>query len=55
MSVADDKVSGLSCSFCGIYFGHEHGYPVVCRSCWRETPRSDLDKLGLQRAWIKEL
>jgi len=32
--IADDMLSGLCCSLCGIYFEDEHGYPVVCEDCW---------------------
>ena len=33
---ADDMIDGFSCSFCGVYFDEEHGYPVVCNSCWSD-------------------
>jgi len=30
---ADDMIDGLCCSWCGIYFEKEHGYPVICNDC----------------------
>lgn len=32
--IADDMACGLCCSECGVYFEEEHGYPVLCNSCW---------------------
>ena len=32
--IADDMIDGASCSWCGVYFSEEHGYPVACESCW---------------------
>jgi len=32
--LADDMVNGLSCSWCGIHFKEEHGYPVICKDCF---------------------
>jgi len=34
MNLADDAVGGLMCSWCGVYFEKEHGYPVLCKTCW---------------------
>lgn len=48
--LADDAVSGMSCSGCGIYFRQEHGYPVLCKSCWREWTPAEKRRSGLQRA-----
>jgi len=37
----NDIVNGLACACCGVYFEREHGYPVVCRSCYDEkAPRN---------------
>ena len=61
MSLAEDKLDGLSCSWCGVYFEGEHGYPVLCRDCWKKalkrmgTPARVLDKLGFQKTRIGEL
>lgn len=51
--IADDIVAGRQCSGCGILFEGEHGYPVLCESCWADTPRSD--RAGLQKATIEEI
>lgn len=32
--IATDMVSGYCCSHCNIYFESEHGYPVLCNSCY---------------------
>jgi len=34
--IADDMINGFQCSDCGTCFEEEHGYPVVCSSCWSE-------------------
>jgi len=36
--IADDMISEACCSQCGIYFVAEHGYPVVCSSCYPSNP-----------------
>lgn len=33
---ADDMIEGLTCSWCGIYFRKDHGYPVLCKDCYDE-------------------
>ncbi len=61
MSIAEDVVNGLSCSWCGVYFEDEHGYPVLCLSCWEDAidkHKSDkviLHNFGLQKAIYGEL
>ncbi len=61
MSIAEDVVNGFSCSWCGVYFEDEHGYPVLCDSCWKdaiEKHKSDkviLHNFGLQKAIHGEL
>jgi len=51
--IADDMTEGACCSWCGIYFESEHGYPVVCKSCWNDaTPEQ---RKNIQRATKKEL
>ncbi len=40
--IADDMICGLTCSYCGVYFESEHGYPVLCSSC--HTNDEDLPK-----------
>lgn len=34
--IADDMIDGACCSLCNVYFIEEHGYPVVCSSCFDE-------------------
>lgn len=31
---ADDMIEGLTCSWCGIMFKKEHGFPVLCKNCY---------------------
>jgi rubredoxin len=51
--IADDMVNGFSCSLCGIYFQEEHGYPVVCETCWNDLNKRE--KKQYQKAHISEL
>ncbi len=51
---ADDLTEGWVCSECGIYFEQPHGYPVLCKECYRRAPRS-ADYNGLQEATVEEL
>lgn len=51
--IADDMVNGLMCSGCGVCFEKEHGYPVLCASCLKATPKAQ--RIGCQRAIHKEL
>lgn len=63
--IAEDMVNGLQCSLCGVCFEEEHGYPVVCDSCWKESehvPQIYKGKVvalmtpeGFQRALHREL
>ena len=61
MSLAEDKVYGFSCSWCGVYFEAEHGFPVLCISCWDKAIDSHknakviLHNFGLQKAIHGEL
>ena len=38
--IADDMECGFQCSWCGVCFEEEHGYPVACDSCWREAMKN---------------
>ncbi len=49
-SVADDMIDGLNCSHCGLFFAQEHGYPVLCESCFR----ADRGRSGYQKAIFPE-
>lgn len=51
--IADDMICGLRCSLCGVFFREEHGYPVVCKTCWKDLTKEE--KKMYQRATIKEL
>ena len=68
--IADDIIEGFQCSWCGVCFEEEHGYPVVCSSCWndekKENPKafkastilgttSEIHKSGVQKHIYKEL
>lgn len=50
---ADEMINGETCSHCGNMFVEEHGYPVLCRSCWFET--ADEGKEGYSKATKEEL
>ena len=57
--LTDDTVNGLSCSWCGIYFVKEHGYPVLCNDCMKFLAKKKHGKavreyLGLQAPRFKE-
>ena len=50
--IADDMVNGACCSHCGVYFTEEHGYPVLCHSCYdSETPE---ERAGIQRSLYED-
>ena len=53
MSIAEDIIDGWCCQLCGVYFEEEHGYPVVCESCYNEL--SEEEKKDYQLASHKEL
>ena len=48
--VADDIIEGRCCSHCGTYFVEEHGYPVLCKDCFKNKDRDD----DTQKAQFKE-
>ena len=51
---ADDLRNGMVCSWCGVYFDDEHGYPVLCKECFDDNP-DEANREEFQRATIKEL
>jgi hypothetical protein len=53
--IADDMVSGRCCSQCGIYFTAEHGFPVLCKGCWRHWSPRERKHAGLQKARLPEM
>lgn len=44
---ANDIIYGAACSGCYEYFNGEHGYPVLCESCWHSTPEDERENLSL--------
>lgn len=62
--IANDIVSGFQCSWCGVCFENEHGYPVACKDCWREAMKNPQNRKkfektktidGIQKATHPEL
>lgn len=58
--IADDIICGFQCSGCGVCFEDEHGFPVLCVSCYRDWYlRTDSAKVPknqrTQQATNKEL
>ncbi len=51
---AELLIEGGQCSGgCGVMFEEQHGYPVLCKSCWKQaTPEQ---RKTVQRARNKEL
>jgi hypothetical protein len=50
--IADDIIDGRSCAWCGSMFTVKHGYPVVCKGCWKEaTPE---ERTAVQKAIYPE-
>ena len=53
--IADDMINGSSCSWCGVYFEREHSYPVVCKSCWKDSTEEERKGSMVQKAIEKEI
>lgn len=51
--IADDLINGACCSHCMQYFLKEHGYPVLCKSCYESETKAE--RAGLQKAIHKEV
>jgi hypothetical protein len=51
--IADDLMDGSCCGFCSSYFEEEHGYPVLCKSCWRKADTKERE--GYQEAINREM
>lgn len=49
---ADDLIDGACCSLCQCYFEDDHGYPVVCKTCWHGMTKAE--RKGYQLATEKE-
>ena len=46
--IADMMIEGGGCSWCGVIFRKDYGYPVLCKSCWdNATPE---ERKGFQKA-----
>ena len=59
MSIAEDIIDGWCCQLCGVYYEEEHGYPVVCESCYNELSEEEkkefLESLGLEQSGLDKL
>ena len=59
--IANDILCGFQCQWCGICFDGEHGYPVLCASCYvdykdeENLTSKQMKGKGWQQATIKEL
>lgn len=60
--IADDMIDGDCCSWCGLYFKKGHGFPVICRGCFKDWKKEEktgkkrfTEETGLQVATIEEL
>lgn len=51
--IADDMIEGACCQLCMQYFVEDHGYPVVCNSCWNDLSKSE--KKEYQKATKDEI
>lgn len=51
--IADDLITGRTCSCCGVYFKRAHGYPVVCMGCWKGATADE--RTDVQQAIFGEL
>jgi len=51
--IADDIINGFQCSWCGICFKGEHGYPVACHDCYDDATKEE--RKDIQRATLEEL
>lgn len=49
--IAEDTIYGFCCSVCGVYFEDEHGFPVLCKSCFKD----DKGKSSIPKAKFKEI
>jgi len=47
---AEDIYTGQTCQECGTYFVKAHGYPVLCKDCYKEYKREHHRKPSTSRA-----
>jgi len=52
--IADDIIDGFQCSWCGVCFTQEHGYPVACNDCWKSATNQERSNSGVQKAIYPE-
>ena len=61
--MADEMMDGGFCSWCGVVFRSNHGFPVICQHCYKEWKKEDpkihttdalLNEFALQVAFEKE-
>jgi hypothetical protein len=52
MSISEDTIDGLQCSWCGVCFEEEHGYPVLCDNCFEDQTESILKKESTHSDYI---
>lgn len=53
--IAEDIIEGTCCSWCGLYFQspdnpdelYSHGYPVLCKDCYKNSSWKEKDECGL--------
>jgi hypothetical protein len=41
MSIAEEMTEGLICSHCNCFFTEAHGYPVICKPCFKQWQREN--------------
>lgn len=51
--IAEMMIEGKQCSWCGIMFTEEHGYPVICENCYANS--TEYERVGLQKAEYEEV
>jgi len=51
--IAEDMTEGRCCQICGVYFEEEHGYPVLCETCYDLL--NENDKKGYSKSIYPEL
>lgn len=39
--IADEVMQGEQCELCGVMFEEPHGFPVVCKDCYRELTKDE--------------
>lgn len=47
--MADAMIEGACCSHCGVFFEEENGFPALCRSCWKATPKDQRKNFQLSQ------